>query len=66
MEKRLGNIIIQSPGGTAAKSSSTYKLSLPSTWMNAMGITEETRQVVLSFDGTAITITPKCGIEEFI
>ena len=66
MEKRLGNIIIHSPGGTAAKSSSTYKLSLPSAWMNAMGITEESRQAVLSFDGTAITITKKCGIEEFI
>ena len=54
MEKRLGNIIIQTPGGTAAKGSSTYKVSLPSSWIKELGIAAENRQVELSFDGKAI------------
>ena len=52
MENRIGNIIIQSPGGTAAKSSSTYKLSIPTNWVRELGITPENRQVVLSFTGS--------------
>ena len=66
MERRTVNIIIQAPGGTASKGSSTYKISLPSSWIKEMGITEENKQVELSFDGTSIHITRKLSIEEFI
>ena len=66
MEKRIGNIIIQTPGGTAGKSSSTYKVSLPSSWIREMGITEDNRQIELSFDGTAITISRRCSLQDFI
>ena len=52
MESRIANIIIQTPGGTASKGSSTYKVSLPSSWVKELGITEENRQIELSFDGT--------------
>ena len=64
MEKRIVNVIIQAPGGTAAKNSSTYKLSLPSSWVKEMGISEENRQVEMKFDGTSITITKKLDMKD--
>lgn len=66
MEKRIVNVIIQAPGGTAAKNSSTYKLSLPSSWVKEMGISEEDRQVEMKFDGTSITITKKLDMKDFV
>lgn len=66
MEKRIVNIIIQAPGGTAAKNSNTYKLSLPSSWIKEMGISEEDRQVEMKFDGTSITITKKLNMQDFL
>ena len=66
MEKRIGNVIIQTPGGTASKNSSTYKVSLPSAWIKEMGITDSDRQIELTFDGTAITISKKLSLDEFI
>lgn len=66
MEKRTANIIIQSPGGTAAKSANTYKLSIPSSWVKEMGISEEDRQVEIRFDGSAITIIKKLDLQAFI
>lgn len=66
MEKRIANVIIQSPGGTAAKNSNTYKLSLPSSWIKEMGISEENRQVEIRFDGSSITITKKLDMQAFI
>ncbi len=66
MEKRIGNIIIQTPGGTAAKGSSTYKVSLPSSWIKELGIAAEKRQVELCFDGKTITISKRLTLSEFI
>ena len=66
MEKRIGNVIIQAPGGTASKNSSTYKVSLPSAWMKEMGITDRDRQIELNFDGTAITISKKLTFDAFV
>ena len=66
MEKRTMNVIIQAPGGTAAKNSNTYKLSLPSSWVQKMGISENDRQVELRFDGTSITITKKLDMQDFV
>ena len=66
METRSANIIITSPGGTASKGSCTYKLSLPSVWIKELGITDNSKQVELSFDGTSITISKRRSIDEFI
>ena len=66
MEKRIGNIIIQAPGGTASKTSSTYKVSLPSAWIKEMGISNSERKVELTFDGTSITISNLLSLDEFI
>ena len=59
MEKRVANIIVQEPGGPAAKNARTYKISLPSTWIKELGISDTNREVELCFDGTSITISNK-------
>lgn len=66
MEKRTGKIIIQAPGGTAAKGSYTYKLSIPSSWIKEMGLSEDNRQVELVFDGTTICIAKRLSVDEYI
>lgn len=66
MEKRIGNIIIQTPGGTASRTASTYKVSLPSAWIKEMGISNTDREVELSFDGTSITISKKLSLDDYI
>lgn len=65
METRLGKVIAGKAGGTAGSGSKSYKLSLPSAWVNAMGLAGECRRVVLSFDGEAITIRPEQSVEQF-
>ena len=65
MEQRLGNIISSKAGGTAGRGAKTYKVSLPTAWVQALGLAEEHRQVVLSFDGDVITIHPKRTMEAF-
>jgi len=65
MELRKARIIVNAPGGTAAKSSKTYKISLPSSWINELGISQ-TRDVEMSFDGNSIVITKPLSCDEFI
>ena len=40
-------------------------MTLPSRWLQAMGITDEKREVELTFDGHQIVITKVVTIEEF-
>lgn len=56
MEKRKAKIIIGTAGGTAHKGSKTYKVSLPSAWINELGLSEEKRDVELVFDGEKILV----------
>lgn len=63
MEKRIVNIISGSAGGTAAKGSVTYKISLPSTWVKEIGLDEKKAEI--SFDGETITIAPVLSASEF-
>ena len=66
METRIGNIIIGSSGGTAGGTANNYKIALPSSWVRQMGISPDSRQVELSFDGTTITIARKQSLQEFL
>lgn len=66
MEKRTGKIIIHAPGGTAAKGSYTYKISIPSSWIKEMGLSEDERQVELSFDGATISISKRLSVDEYV
>ena len=65
METRLGKIMVGKAGGTASSGSKTYKISLPSAWVTAMGFAGEGGQVLLSFDGEGITIRPKQSMEQY-
>ena len=57
MEKRTAKVNISAAGGTAAKGSRTCKVTLPTTWLEAMGISESQRELELSFDGERITLS---------
>ena len=63
MEKRIVNIILGRAGGTAAKGSVTYKISLPSIWVKELGLDEKKAEIC--FDGKSITITPNLSASEF-
>lgn len=65
MEMRLGKITVGKAGGTASSGSKTYKLSLPSAWVTAMGLAGDGGRVVLSFDGEAITLRPEQSMEQY-
>ncbi|MBR6509479.1 MAG: hypothetical protein IKT38_02600 [Clostridia bacterium] len=64
MEKRISKVITSSAGGTAGKGSKTYKISLPSKWINKMHLTEH--KIDLCFDGDKIIITPHLPLDSFI
>lgn len=66
MEQRTGKIIISSAGGTASSGAKTYKISIPSAWVNEMGLNESKREVELSFDGRVISVTARLSAEEFV
>ena len=51
MEKRIAKVNISSAGGTASKGSKTCKVTLPTSWIEALNIHDSQRDIVLSFDG---------------
>jgi hypothetical protein len=65
MEKRFCKVNISAAGGTASVGSKTYKLTLPSSWLLKMGVTEDDRQMEISFDGSTITISRPDTAQEF-
>ena len=65
METRLGRITASKAGGTAGSGSKTYKLSLPSSWVSAMGFSDDGGRVILSFDGDAIIIQPQQSVKQY-
>ena len=66
MERRLARINSSAAGGTAGAGAKTHKVTLPSRWLRAIGITDEEREVELTFDQNRIVITKVVTIEEFI
>ena len=65
MEKRLAKVSISAAGGTAGKGTKTYKLTIPSTWIAAMGITKDDREVELSFEDDRIVIARPLDMSKF-
>ena len=59
IETRLLNVIFSKPGGTASKNSYSTRISIPIKFLNDMGISEEERDVIASFDGKKIIIQKK-------
>lgn len=56
MQQRTGRIIIGKAGGTAGREAKTYKVSLPSSWIHEMGLTDADREIELRFDGEKIIL----------
>lgn len=65
MEHRTAKVNISAAGGTAAKNSRTCKITLPTTWLEEMGITEDQRELELSFDGAMITLSRRHSGPDF-
>ena len=60
-EARKLKISIGKSGGNSGSGTKKHLLSLPNTWMQAMGITSDERTVAVSFDGDQITIKKSDG-----
>lgn len=56
MEEKRARVIFNKSGGTAGKGGITNRITIPTTWVKEMGITEEQREVNISFDGEKIII----------
>lgn len=55
-EERTAKILINKAGGNAGLDAKGYRVALPSAWIKTMGISEDSREVTLQFDGESITI----------
>ena len=60
-ETRFAKISSSNAGGTASAGSKTYKISLPSSWVKSL----DTRDVIMTFNGSSITISPRYDAELF-
>lgn len=56
MEIKKRNLMINKAGGNAGKNSVNYRVSLPASWINEMGISETFKGLILEFDGDKIII----------
>ncbi len=65
MEIRKARIISGRAGGNSSKSSENYKISLPTSWVKSLGLSADSRDVVMEFDGEKITISKAVGISQF-
>ena len=65
MDRRAAKMNISSAGGTASSGSKTCKVTLPTSWVEAMGIDRDHRELELAFDGQAITLSRRLGGPEF-
>lgn len=65
MERRKAKVNISPAGGTASKGAKTYKVTLPTTWVEKLGITKEHRELDLAFDGRRIILSQRLRGSEF-
>ena len=65
MEQRIAKVNISSAGGTASKTAKTCKVTLPNSWLGALGVDNERRELSLAFDGEKIVISRPLTCEEF-
>ena len=65
MERRKAKINISSAGGTASSGSKTCKVTLPTSWVEEIGINRDHRELELTFDGTTITLSRRLSGPEF-
>ena len=56
METRKAKLIVNKFGGTASEKSKTYRVTIPNSWIEHLGLNENFRNVELAFDGNRIII----------
>lgn len=56
---KKAKIIFNKSGGTASKNGITNRVTIPTSWIQEMGVTQENREVILRFENGVITIK-KC------
>lgn len=57
MEERKAKVIFNKSGGTATgKKAITNRITIPTSWINEMGISLDERNVSIKFDGVKIVI----------
>jgi hypothetical protein len=56
MDNRIRKICITKAGGNASANSKRASISLPLPWLIQMGLSEDNRDVSMSFDGEKIVI----------
>ncbi len=49
-EERKAKMSLNKSGGTAGKGGITYRVTIPSTWAKAIGITEDSRDLSIKYD----------------
>ena len=65
METRKAKMIINKSGGTASSHGKTYRVTIPNSWIEQLGIDEENREVELCFDGANIIVRKKQTLQEY-
>lgn len=63
-ETRKARVIFNKAGGSASKGSQTTRITLPVTWVREMGITEDSREVDITFQNGKIIIEKAKDSEE--
>ena len=56
LESRQLRVMPSKPGGTSRGKSLSFRVILPRPWLAAMGVDQDARDVVVSFDGTRIIV----------
>lgn len=64
LEERQAKILINKAGGTAGPEGKSYRVVLPPVWAKQLGVMENSRDVILQFDGECITIR-RAGTGEY-
>ena len=65
MEIRTAKVNFSAAGGTAGKGAKTCKVTLPGKWIAEMGIEDERREILLTFDGSQINLSRSLSGDEF-
>lgn len=56
---KKAKVIFNKSGGTASRNGITNRVTIPTSWIQEMGVTQENREVILRFENGVITIK-KC------
>ena len=65
MDKRKTKLIVNKSGGTSSKGGKTYRVTIPNTWIEQLGLSEDNRSLNISFDGDKIIIKPEINLSEY-